>query len=259
MTDDSSKQRRKVQEIYSGDSDYYITSTPHAKSSSLTRAAEILRPSGGVHLDVATGAGHTAFQMAPKCDWVIPSDLTQGMLEATRKNGAQKGVENYRLLRTDSENLALKDGAVDSVSVRIAPHHFADVQKAINEMARVLKPGGKLIYIDNVAPEEPPEAKRYNDFEELRDPSHNRCDSLPVLVEMIENAGLKILYTETIRKRMDFEEWVARPHLTDADKVNLRSFLDDPTPAIAYWLKPRDEDGMFYFDEIEGVILAQRP
>ncbi len=122
MSDDSSKQRRKVQEIYSGDSDYYITSTPHAKSSSLTRAAEILRPEGGIHLDVATGAGHTAFQMAPKCDWVIASDLTQGMLESTRKNGAQKGVENYRLLRTDSENIALKDGAVDSVSVRIAPH-----------------------------------------------------------------------------------------------------------------------------------------
>ena len=255
---DSSKQRRKVQEIYSGDSDYYITSTPHAKSSSLTRAVEILNPSGGVHLDVATGAGHTAFQMAPRCDWVIASDLTQGMLESTRKNGAQKGVKNARLLRTDSEAIALRDGAVDSVSVRIAPHHFADVQKAIDEMARVLKPGGKLIYIDNIAPEEPPEAKRYNDFEKMRDPSHLRCDSLPVLVEMIENAGLAILHTETIRKRMDIEEWVARPHLTDADKAGLRKFLDEPTPAIAYWLKPREEDGQLFFDEIEGVILAQR-
>ncbi len=255
---DSSKQRRKVQEIYSGDSDYYITSTPHAKSSSLARAVEILNPSGGVHLDVATGAGHTAFQMAPRCDWVIASDLTQGMLESTRKNGAQKGVKNARLLRTDSEAIALRDGAVDSVSVRIAPHHFADVQKAIGEMARVLKPGGKLIYIDNIAPEEPPEAKRYNDFEKTRDPSHLRCDSLPVLVEMIENAGLAILHTETIRKRMDFEEWVARPHLTDADKADLRKFLDEPTPAIAYWLKPREEDGQLFFDEIEGVILAQR-
>lgn len=256
---DSSKQRQKVQEIYSGDSDYYITSTPHAKSSSLTRSVEILNPQGGVHLDVATGAGHTAFVMAAKCDWVIASDLTQGMLESTRKNGDQKGIQNARLLRTDSENIALKDGAVDSVSVRIAPHHFADVQQAINEMARVLEPGGKLIYIDNVAPEEPAEAKRYNDFEELRDPSHNRCDSLPVLIEMIENAGLKILHTESIRKRMDFEEWVARPHLTDADKADLRKFLDEPSAAIAYWLKPREEEGVYYFDEIEGVILAQRP
>ncbi|HBK79688.1 MAG TPA: hypothetical protein DDZ83_08410 [Nitrospinae bacterium] len=255
---DASEQREKVQKIYSGDSDYYITSTPHAKSSSLARSAEILDPRGGIHLDVATGAGHTAFAMAPRCGWVIASDLTQGMLESTRKNGAEKGITNTRLLRTDSESLALRDASVDSVSVRIAPHHFSDVQKTIGEMRRVLKPGGKLIYIDNIAPEEPPEAKRYNDFETLRDPSHNRCDSLPILIEMFESAGLEILHTETIRKRMDFEEWVARPHLDDDGRAELRRFLDEATPAIRYWMNPREEEGMVYFDEIEGVILARR-
>lgn len=258
MTDDASKQRRKVQEIYSGDSDYYITSTPHARSSSLARSVEVLNPQGGVHLDVATGAGHTAFQMAPRCDWVIASDLTQSMLESTRKNGAQKGVTNFRLLQSDAENIALQDESVDSVSVRIAPHHFTDVQKSIDEMARVLKRGGKLVYIDNIAPEEPAEAKRYNDFETVRDPSHHRCDSLPVLIEMFENAGLKILHTEVIRKKMNFAEWVNRPHLNDGERANLRKFLDEATPAIAYWLQPREEDGEFVFDELEGVILAQR-
>jgi ubiquinone/menaquinone biosynthesis C-methylase UbiE len=258
MTDEAARQREKVQKIYSGDSDYYITSTPHAKSSSLTRAAEILQPEGGVHLDVATGAGHTAYQMAPKCAWVIASDLTKSMLESTRKNGAEKGVTNARLLCTDSEGIALRDASVDTVSVRIAPHHFSDVPKAISEMDRVLKPGGRLIYIDNIAPEEPAEAKRYNDFEAVRDPSHNRCDSLPALIEMFENAGLKILYTETIRKRMDFEEWVDRPHLGDGDRCELRRFLAEPTPGIRYWMNPRTEEDKLYFDEIEGVILTQR-
>ncbi len=258
MTDDAARQREKVRKIYSGDSDYYITSTPHAKSGSLTRAAEILKPERGIHLDVATGAGHTAYQMAPMCDWVIPSDLTKSMLESTRKNGAEKGVTNARLLCTDAEHIALRDCSVDSVSVRIAPHHFSDVQKAIGEMGRVLKPGGRLVYIDNIAPEEPPEAKGYNDFEALRDPSHNRCDSLPVLVEMFENAGLEILYTETMRKRMDFEEWVNRPHLSKDDLDGLRRFLAEPSPAIRLWMNPREEEGKLYFDEIEGVILARR-
>ncbi|MDP6277130.1 MAG: methyltransferase domain-containing protein [Nitrospinota bacterium] len=258
MTDDAARQREKVQKIYSGESDYYITSTPHAKSSSLSRAAEVLKPEGGVHLDVATGAGHTAFQIAPMCDWVIPSDLTKSMLGSTRKNGAEKGVSNARLLCTDAESIALRDASVDSVSVRIAPHHFSDVQGAIGEMGRVLKPGGRLVYIDNIAPEEPPEAKGYNDFEALRDPSHNRCDSLPVLVEMFEEAGLEILYTETIRKRMDFEEWVDRPHLTGGDREGLKRFLAEPSPAIRHWMNPREEGGKLYFDEIEGVILARR-
>ncbi len=255
---DASEQREKVRKIYSGDSDYYITSTPHAKSGSLARAAEVLNPEGGVHLDVATGAGHTAFIIAPRVDRVIASDLTVSMLESARKNGGEKGVENARLLCTDAESIALADASVDSVSVRIAPHHFSDVQASIREMGRVLKPGGRIVFIDNLAPEEPPEAERYNHFETVRDPSHNRCDSLPVLVEMFENAGLEILYTETLRKRMDFEEWVDRPHLSDEVRADLRRFLDEASPAIRYWMNPRLEEGKLYFDEIEGVILARR-
>jgi len=255
---DASEQRGKVQKIYSGDSDYYITSTPHAKSSSLSRSVEILDPRGGIHIDLATGAGHTAFAMAPLCDWVIASDLTQGMLKSTRKNGFGKRITNVKLLRTDAESIALRDESVGTVSVRIAPHHFADVQKAISEMRRILKPSGKIVYIDNITPEEPSEAKRYNDFETLRDPSHNRCDSLPVLVEMFENTDFKILHTETIRKRMNFEEWVDRPHLTDDDRSVLRAFLNEPTSAIRYWMNPLEKGGMLYFDEIEGVILARR-
>ena len=39
----------------------------------------------------------------------------------------------------------------------------------------------------------------------------------------------------------------------------LRRFLDNPSPAIRYWLDPREEEGRFVFDEIEAVILAERP
>ena len=87
----SREQRDAVQKIYNQDSDYYVTSAPHARSSSLARAAEVLNPSGGVHLDIATGAGHTAYQMADKCSHVIASDLTAGMLDSARRLGQGEG------------------------------------------------------------------------------------------------------------------------------------------------------------------------
>ena len=257
--DSSKEQRAAVQRIYNRDSDYYINSTPHARSNSLARAFEVLNPRGGILLDVATGAGHTAFKMAEGCRKVIASDLTQGMLNSARKLAAEKKAGNVRFLRADSENLGVRDGALDYLSVRIAPHHFADVRLFLREAARVLKPGGKLIYVDNVAPEESREAAAYNHFEKVRDPSHNRCEATPVLIEMMEEAGLRILHCEMMRKKMVMDEWTNRPHLDDRTKRELRAFLDCASPAIRYWLAPREEEGQFVFDEVEAVILALRP
>lgn len=255
---DPAAQRARVQGVFGRESGYYVTSLPHARGDSLARAAELLEPRGGTLLDIATGAGHTALIMAPRCDRVIAADLTAGMLAQARRLAAERGAENLVFLRGDAENLPLREGSADYVTVRIAPHHFADVFESLREMLRVLKPGGRLLYVDNIAPEEPREARLYNDFERRRDPSHYRCESLPVLVEMMEQAGLKVLYTETLRKRMDFEAWARRPAVDEEIRARLLRFLREPGPAIRAWLAPREEEGRLIFDEVEGLLLAEK-
>ena len=76
---------------------------------------------------------------------------------------------------------------------------------------------------------------------------------------MLEAAGFRVLYSETLRKKMVLSHWVQRPHLTDEDKAALREYLETASPAISYWLDPREEDGEYAFDEQEAVILAERP
>ena len=91
-------QREKVQEIYNQDSKFYVTSSFHSGSSSLTRCVEILNPSNGILLDIATGGGHVAIKMAEHCDQVLASDLTKGMIEATRENATNKKIQNIYLI-----------------------------------------------------------------------------------------------------------------------------------------------------------------
>ncbi|MED5579368.1 MAG: class I SAM-dependent methyltransferase [Nitrospinota bacterium] len=252
-------QREIVQKIYNQDSNFYVTSSFHSASSSLTRCVEILDPKGGILLDIATGGGHVAIKMAKHCHKVIASDLTKGMIEATRENASVQKIQNIHFLRTDSEMISVSDSSLDYVSVRIAPHHFSKIRKFIEEAYRTLKPGGKFIFVDNICPEEDTEAKAYNFFEKKRDPSHNECLSVSKLNEIFINSGFKVLHTEIIRKKMDFPEWVNRPNINETTVVELEKLLSDSSPILNKWLNLREEEGKLFFDEIEGIFLLQKP
>jgi len=251
-------QREKVQEIYNQDSKFYVTSSFHSASSSLNRCVEILNPTKGILLDIATGGGHVAIKMAEHCDQVVASDLTKGMIESTRENATNKKIQNIYFLRTDSEKISIPDSSLDYVSVRIAPHHFSEISSFVEEVFRVLKPGGKFIFVDNICPEEAMEAELYNIFEKKRDPSHNICLSMSKLNEIFVNSGFKILHTEKIKKPMDFPEWVDRPHIDQDIIIELENLLFNSSMTLKKWLNPRTEEEKLFFDEIEGLILAEK-
>ena len=84
----------------------------------------------------------------------MASDLTPRMLAAARRFIGEQGVTNVEFVVADAEQLPFLDETFSLVTVRIAPHHYADVPRAVREMARVLRPGGRLIVIDNIAPED---------------------------------------------------------------------------------------------------------
>ncbi|HRU04815.1 MAG TPA: methyltransferase domain-containing protein, partial [Candidatus Brocadiia bacterium] len=105
-------------------------------------------------LDVATGAGHTAFALAPHLASVIGVDITPQMLEEAGTLGGQKGLGNVSFHLADVHRLPFADASFDLVTCRRAPHHFSDIGQALTEMKRVLKPGGRLVIDDRAAPED---------------------------------------------------------------------------------------------------------
>ncbi|WP_163311821.1 class I SAM-dependent methyltransferase, partial [Enterobacter cloacae] len=73
-----------------------------------------------------------------------------------------------------AERLPFDDAAFDIVATRFSAHHWYDVRKGLAEARRVLKPGGKLVIVDIVAPEVPLLDTLLQTAEVLRDVSHVR-------------------------------------------------------------------------------------
>jgi ubiquinone/menaquinone biosynthesis C-methylase UbiE len=119
--------------------------------------------------------------------------------------------------------LPFLDGAFDLVTVRIAPHHYADIQAAVREMARVLVNGGRLVVIDNIAPEDSALDAAMNDWERLRDPSHVRAYTAMEWRAFVEAAGLRLTQSETARKTHAFAPWVERMRMPAEARASLEA------------------------------------
>lgn len=248
-----------AQQIFGANAAAYATSRTHAQGKSLQRLVELTQPQPDWHvLDVATGAGHTALAFAPHVASVIASDITPQMLAQAEKLARERGLTNVETKIADATHLPFDDASFDLVTSRIAPHHFADVQRFVNECARVLKPGGLLAVDDNIAPEDAGAATYIDDYERLRDPSHARCLPLSEWRACFERAGLAVLHSETIEKQIGFEEWCGHQKTPPDVMAALRERLLAAPEAAEAQLKPVTEDGVLKFSMVEGIVIGRK-
>ena len=101
-------------------------------------------------LDVATGTADLAIAMMKiKPFNVVGIDISNGMLEVGRKKIKEKDLEKtIQLQQADSEDLPFEDATFDAVTVSFGARNFENLQKGLSEMARVLKPGGKIYILE---------------------------------------------------------------------------------------------------------------
>ncbi len=109
-------------------------------------------------LDVATGTADVAILsnkiLNPKK--VIGIDISEGMLSIGRKKIQHLTLsDKIELLTGDSESINFEDNYFDAVTVSFGVRNFQDLEKGLNEIKRVLKPGGKLMVLEFSKPQMP--------------------------------------------------------------------------------------------------------
>jgi SAM-dependent methyltransferase len=218
----------------------YVESSSHAKGQDLERLVELAQPqSDWLALDIATGGGHTALRFAPHVGRVVAFDLTPKMLVAARTFIHGQGVENVTFVAGDAEILPLASNTFDLVTCRIAPHHFPDCFRFVQESARVLKSGGLLLVEDHNAPDDERAARYVDAFERLRDPSHVRAFAAYEWAGMFLDAGLTVEHSEPIVKSGGkMVPWAERQGCMPDVIERLHVMLAQAPSAVADWLKP---------------------
>jgi ubiquinone/menaquinone biosynthesis C-methylase UbiE len=253
--------KSRVRDQFGRTAEAYVRSQGHAAGEDLARLVALAEPHAADRaLDVATGGGHTALALAPLVARVVATDLTPRMLSAARTFLAVRGIVNADFVLADAERLPFLDEAFNLVTVRIAPHHFADVRAACREMARVLRLGGRLVLIDNVAPEDLALDAFVNDLERRRDPSHVRCYTPTEWVDLIRGAGLRVTHTETMRKAHDWAEWTARSEMpADAREALERDVLAAPAAAKRECLIVEEDGHVRSWSSAALILAADKP
>jgi ubiquinone/menaquinone biosynthesis C-methylase UbiE len=210
-------------------------------------------------IDVATGGGHTAAAVAGHCGQVVASDLTLSMLREARVLAGERRAANIVFAAADAEALPFRDAVFDRVTCRIAPHHFPDVRKAVAEMTRVTRPGGRIGIIDSVVPGEPSLDAFLNGVEKVRDPSHVRSYRVEEWLEFLAGAGLLLLQAASLWKNHAFPEWVARTGLPKTVQREVESIFLSAFPLAREKFRIRTEGGrvVSYSDE-KAIFVARK-
>jgi len=236
----------------------YLHSAVHSDAEALEHMVQVVRPSGGVVVDVATGAGHTAYTFAPYVDRVIATDITESMLKVTRKTARERGISNRDEVFALAEALPFRTSALTGVTCRMGAHHFDDVAKFVGEAARTIKPGGWFLLVDTVGADDDAADAEVDHLERVRDPSHRRNFRPFEWKRFAEEAGFTVEHMDERWKAIDTEDWMVRMRVSDEDRAHLRDVIAGAKGKFAEYLHTTEIDGKQHFHLRELLMLARK-
>ena len=126
------------------------------------RAADMAALSPGDRaLDVATGTGDLALELAQRVGpggEVVATDFSERMLELARTKASARGAQGAHVVirPANALDLPFDDGEFDAATVGFGARNFSDLELGLREMARVVRPGGRVVVLEITTPQKPP-------------------------------------------------------------------------------------------------------
>ena len=164
-----------------------------------------LAPSGGGRaLDAGCGVGALAFALAPLFDEVVGVDADAERIEAAR----DRAPANTHFEVADATALPFERARFDLAGSLKVLHHARRPELVVAELSRVIRPGGRILVADQIAPADPLTAFELDRFERARDPSHTRLLPDGDIRALLEANDLIVARDEILHEQREIEPYL---------------------------------------------------
>ena len=171
-------------------------------------------------LDAGTGAAAVPVALAPFVARVVGVDPVPELLEEGRRRAT--GLENVELLEGDATRLPFDAGSFDLATCVRVLHHVRRPELVVAELRRVVRPGGRVLVVDQLAPLDPLLAIDVDRFERARDPSHQRLLPDNDVRFLLEMNGLVLERAEVRQERRELDPYLDLAGCEGADRERAR-------------------------------------
>ncbi|WP_028534925.1 class I SAM-dependent methyltransferase [Paludibacterium yongneupense] len=225
----------------------YLTSRSHAEGADLLRAQALVAqtfPARANVLDIGCGAGHLSYALAPGVARVVALDPSERMLAVVAAEARARSLPQIETRAGRAEALSFDDASFCMAASRYSAHHWTQLETALHEMRRVIRPGGYLMMIDIEGCEDALVDTHLQTIELLRDRSHVKNRSPSEWRRLLHVAGFDVLAHESWPTRLDFTAWVERMR-TPPDLVAVLHALQSGAPQEVRQALAIEDDGSF--------------
>jgi SAM-dependent methyltransferase len=170
------------------------------------RVQQLLAPLEGTEraLDSGCGAGALAFALAPLVESVVGVDLSAELVAA----GREIAPPNCDLQVGDATALPFAYGSFDIAGCMRVLHHVRRPELVVSELARVTRPGGRILLVDQLGFVDPVLSAEADRFEQARDPSHTRLLPDQDIRFFLDANDLEVLTNEITKEQRDLERYL---------------------------------------------------
>jgi ubiquinone/menaquinone biosynthesis C-methylase UbiE len=185
---------------------YRLASQERRAAGLRDRVQQLLAPFDGTEraLDSGCGAGALAFALAPFVESVVGVDRSTELVAA----GNELAPPNCELIVGDATALPFEYGSFDIAGCMRVLHHARRPELIVSELARVTRPGGRILLVDQLGFVDPVVSAETDRFEQARDPSHTRLLPDQDIRFLLDANDLEVLTNEISREERDLERYL---------------------------------------------------